>query len=67
MDWAGVFQFYARLKRELREAVLTSEASPECRKVVWEQISKLLEEKAAELEELAASSYGCTDYRGCSL
>ena len=52
-----MFQFYARLKRELREAVLTSEASPECKRVVWEQISKLLEEKAVELEELAAARY----------
>ena len=34
MDWASVFQFYARLKRELREAVLTSDASPECKKVI---------------------------------
>lgn len=56
MDWAPVFQFYARLKRELREAVYNSEASRECKKVVWETISKLLEEKAAELEEVAAGS-----------
>ena len=55
MDWAPVFQFYARLKRELREAVYSCEASPECKKVVWERISRLLEEKAAELEEMAAS------------
>ncbi|MEB3816915.1 MAG: hypothetical protein LRS46_03125 [Desulfurococcales archaeon] len=55
MEWAGVFQFYVRLKRELREAVYSSEASPECKRVVWESISRLLEEKAAELEEMAAS------------
>ncbi|WP_158298232.1 hypothetical protein [Aeropyrum pernix] len=56
MDWASVFQFYARLKRELREAVHGCEASPECKRIVWEAVSRVLEEKAVELEEMAASS-----------
>lgn len=56
MEWAPVFQFYARLKRELREAVLTCDASPECKKTVWETISRLLEDKGTELEEMAAGS-----------
>ncbi|MEB2835668.1 MAG: hypothetical protein GSR80_000604 [Desulfurococcales archaeon] len=56
MDWASVFQFYARLKRELREALWRAELSPECRRAAWEAVSRILEEKAAELEELAASA-----------
>lgn len=56
LEWASVLQFYARLKRELREAVYSSDASPECKRVVWQALARLLEEKAAELEELAASS-----------
>ncbi len=55
MDWASVFQFYARLKRELREALWKAELSPECRKLAWEVVSKVLESKAVELEEMAAS------------
>ena len=55
MEWASVFSFYARLKRELREAVFSSEASPECKRVVWESIARLLEAKGSELEEIAAS------------
>ena len=56
MEWASVFQFYARLKRELRTAVFTSSASPECKQVIWNKIQDVLEEKAAELEEIAALS-----------
>lgn len=50
-----MFQFYARLKRELREALWKAELSPECRKLAWEVVSKVLESKAVELEEMAAS------------
>ena len=49
-----MFQFYARLKRELREAVYSSQASPECKRVIWEAVARMLEEKAAELEEMVA-------------
>ena len=45
MSWAEAFQFYARLKRELRRAVLSAEASIECKKAVWEEIARVLEEK----------------------
>ncbi len=55
MDWASVFEFYVKFKRELREAVLASEASYECKKVIWEEVSRLLERKSAELEERVAS------------
>jgi hypothetical protein len=34
---------------------LEGQASPECKRVVWEAVSRILEEKAAELEEMAAS------------
>ena len=55
MGWESVFSFYARLKRELREALFSSEASPECKRVAWESIARVLMEKAAEIEELAAA------------
>ncbi len=54
VEWASVFQFYAKLKRELRAAVFSSQASPECKKMIWEEISRILEEKGIELEEQAA-------------
>lgn len=55
MCWPAQFEFYARLKRELREAVFTADASPECKRAVWETVSRVLERYAAELEERAAS------------
>ena len=55
MCWPAQYSLYARLKRELREALFSSEASPECKRVAWESIARVLEEKGAEIEEKAAA------------